>query len=200
MYCGSSTSFSSFSSEDNDLHSSQVLSWSEINLVRALLGFWISFTSLLEIIFTSSTIYDAAPLVSDEIVRKVAPVILKNTDLTVDVHEPDILLSIEVRERDCFYNANTMILVYGPREDGFTVQDGSCILENMFIAATALNIQSCWINQVDDLFATPKGAKLKKLLGLPEDARVVGTCVVGYNEEGKNPAPKTRKEDFVRIK
>ena len=109
-------------------------------------------------------------------------------------------LSIEVRERDCFYNANTMILVYGPREDGFTVQDGSCILENMFIAATALNIQSCWINQVDDLFATPKGAKLKKLLGLPEDARVVGTCVVGYNEEGNNPAPKARKEDFVRIK
>ena len=37
------------------------------------------------------------PLVSDEIVRKVAPVILKNTELKVDVHNPDINLSIEVR-------------------------------------------------------------------------------------------------------
>ena len=105
-----------------------------------------------------------------------------------------------MRGRDCFYNANTMILVYGPKEDKFTFQDASCILENMFIAATALGIQSCWINQVEDAFQTAEGIKVKKLLGIPEDAVVVGTCVVGYSKDGKNPLPKPRKEDFVRIK
>ena len=109
-------------------------------------------------------------------------------------------LGLSLRGRDCFYNANTLILVYGPKEDDFTVQDASCILENMFIAATALNIQSCWINQVEDMFQLPEGKKVKKLLGIPEDARIVGTCVVGYSKDGKNPLPKPRKEDFVRIK
>ena len=47
------------------------------------------------------------PIVSDEIIRKVAPVILKNTDLTVDVHNPDILVSIEVREEGTYIFTNS---------------------------------------------------------------------------------------------
>jgi len=46
-------------------------------------------------------------LVSEEIVRKVAPVILKNTDLSVDVHNPDILLSIEVRDEGTYIFVRT---------------------------------------------------------------------------------------------
>ena len=47
------------------------------------------------------------PLISDDIIRKVAPVILRNTDLTVDVHNPDILLSIEVREEGTYIFVRT---------------------------------------------------------------------------------------------
>ena len=47
------------------------------------------------------------PLVSDEIIRKVAPVILKNTELKVDVHNPDILISIEVREEGTYIFTNS---------------------------------------------------------------------------------------------
>ena len=47
------------------------------------------------------------PLISDEIIRKVAPVILKNTDLVVDVHNPDILLSIEVRDEGTYIYVKT---------------------------------------------------------------------------------------------
>ncbi len=42
------------------------------------------------------------PYISDEINRKVATTILKNTDFTVDVHNPDILLQLEIRT-DGFY-------------------------------------------------------------------------------------------------
>lgn len=49
------------------------------------------------------------PLVSDQIVRMVAPVILKSTDLTVDVHNPDILLSIEVRDEATYIFTKTFL-------------------------------------------------------------------------------------------
>lgn len=42
------------------------------------------------------------PYISDQIVRMVAPHILKNTNLKVDVHNPDINLSIEVRQEGTY--------------------------------------------------------------------------------------------------
>ena len=49
------------------------------------------------------------PLISDEITRIVAGHILRNTDnLKVDVHNPDILLSIEVRNEAAYIFTNTV--------------------------------------------------------------------------------------------
>lgn len=47
-------------------------------------------------------------------------------------------LSLEEAKRDCMYGANTIVLVHGPREDRFTVQDCSCILENFSWLQTRL--------------------------------------------------------------
>lgn len=107
-------------------------------------------------------------------------------------------LAQEVRGKDSFYGASTLILVYGPRDDKFTVQDASCILENMFIATESLGLGSCWIDCVDELLNTPTGLKLRKKLGLTENDYVVGTCIVGYIA-GDKPQPKPRREDLVRI-
>ena len=107
-------------------------------------------------------------------------------------------LAINVVNRDCFYNAPCMILVHAPKEDKFCIQDCSCILENMFIAATALKLGSCWINQVEDLFNTNEGLKLKKKFNIPENHMVVGTCVLGYQKAGYKPVAKERKEDFIK--
>lgn len=49
------------------------------------------------------------PLKSEEIIRKVAPIILKNTNLKVDVHNPDIPLSIEVREEGTYIFTKTIL-------------------------------------------------------------------------------------------
>lgn len=108
-------------------------------------------------------------------------------------------LSYETFDRDCFYGAHTLILVYAPNDDKFCLQDSSCVLQNMFIAATSLKIDSCWINQVDDLFKTEKGIKLKKQYGIYENARIVGTCAIGYANEGTQLKIKERKEDFTKI-
>ena len=47
------------------------------------------------------------PIISDQINREVAGEILRNTDLKVDVHNPDILLSIEMREEGCYIFTKT---------------------------------------------------------------------------------------------
>ena len=108
-------------------------------------------------------------------------------------------LSMEVVGRDCMYGAKTVILVAGPAEDPFTFQDCSCILENMFVAANALGISSCWINQFNDLFQSKNGLKVKKSLNIPEDHRVVGACILGYPAEGTSLSVKERKEDFIKV-
>ncbi len=48
------------------------------------------------------------PLISEQIVRKVAPHILKNTSLKVDVHNPDIPLSIEIRNEAAYIFSKTI--------------------------------------------------------------------------------------------
>lgn len=108
-------------------------------------------------------------------------------------------LSLSILGRDCMYGAKTIALVGGPREDSFTFQDCSCILENMFIAASALNVASCWINQFDYLFEDKNGLKIKKALGIPEDYRIVGGAILGYPKDGASLKVKDRKEDFVKI-
>ena len=109
-------------------------------------------------------------------------------------------LSKETLNRDCMYGANTVVLVHAPREDKFTVQDCTCILENIFVAANALKVQSCWINQFDELLLTQKGKKIKVRLGIPEENRVVGAAILGYAKVPSNLAAKERKADFISIK
>lgn len=101
--------------------------------------------------------------------------------------------------RDCLYGANLLCLVYGKREEPLMVQDCSCIIENMMIAATALKVDSCWINQLEELLSDPKYKKLRKRLNIYEDSRVVGSIALGYRLEGQNIPPKKRKDDFIRI-
>ena len=101
--------------------------------------------------------------------------------------------------RDCLYGAPHLCLVYGDREQPLVVQDGSCVLENMFIAATALGVDSCWINQLEDLLRDPTYAKLRKKLGLEENDRVIGSVILGYRKEGTEIPAKPRKNDFIRV-
>lgn len=49
------------------------------------------------------------PIISDQINREVAGEILRNTDWKVDVHNPDVLLSIEIREDGCYIFTKTYL-------------------------------------------------------------------------------------------
>lgn len=53
------------------------------------------------------------PIVSDQVNREIATVILRNTNLKVDVHNPDILVSIEIREEGTYVFTHTYLACGG---------------------------------------------------------------------------------------
>ena len=125
-------------------------------------------------------------------------------DLTAVRKNPNILkireLSKRLMNRDVMYGASTIVLVHAPKANAFTAQDCSCIIENMMIAATALKIDSCWINQFDELLSASEAKKLRKALDIPEDHRVVGSVALGYRKEGTVIAVKAKDGINVLIK
>ena len=100
--------------------------------------------------------------------------------------------------RDCLYGAKTFAMVYGDKYEPLMIQDASCILENMFLAAHALKIDSCWINQLNELLSDEKYQKLRKKLGLGDDDKVVGSIILGYRKEGLDIPSKARKESIIK--
>ena len=109
-------------------------------------------------------------------------------------------LSKSLMNRDVMYGASTIVLVHAPREDAFCAQDCSCIIENMMVAATALKIDSCWINQFDELLEQEAAKKLRKSLGIPDDHRIVGSVALGYRNDGTKIPVKSKDGINVTIK
>lgn len=97
-----------------------------------------------------------------------------------------------------YYDAPTYVLVFVPVDANNPIQDGSCVLENMMLAAHSLGLGSCWIHREREMFATSQGKELMKQWGLPEGLVGVGALALGY-PEGEAGQAKPRKPDYYRI-
>ena len=78
------------------------------------------------------------------------------------------------------YNAPVLIVVANRRDYGNNIADCACAIENMMIAANALNLGSCWINQLKWLNEEPEILEYLRSFGLKEEERVYGAVIVGY--------------------
>lgn len=81
-------------------------------------------------------------------------------------------------------------------EAGTFVEDGSCVLENLMLAAHALGLASCWIHREREVFDGAEGKALLREWGLPETLRGVGAIALGY-AAGPEGAAAPRKEGYV---
>ncbi len=97
-----------------------------------------------------------------------------------------------------YYDAPTYVLVFAPDGGHNSLQDGSCVLENMMLAAHAVGLASCWINREIEMFSTPEGKALMAKWGLPEGLMGVGALSLGY-ADGPMKEPKPRKEGYYRV-
>lgn len=95
------------------------------------------------------------------------------------------------------YHAPVLVIVSGPEYDSCRLQDGSCILENMFLAATSLNIGSCWINQFKDTQNVDEVRSILTRIGIPVNHQIVGCAALGY--PCGNSLPKEKNMNRIHI-
>lgn len=96
---------------------------------------------------------------------------------------------------DPFYNAPVVLVVLAEKERNTRVYDGSCVMENLMLAAHALGLGSCWIHRAKETFELPEGKALLEKLGVKGEYEGIGNCIVGY-ADGEFPV-KPRKENRV---
>ncbi len=82
------------------------------------------------------------------------------------------------------YNAPLLIVVANDRNYGNNMADCACAIENMMVAANALDLGSCWINQLRWLNEDPALLSFMRSLGMEEHERVYGAVIIGRPAEG----------------
>lgn len=96
------------------------------------------------------------------------------------------------------YNAPVLIVTANKKGYGNAIADSSCVLENMMIAANALDLGSCWINQLHWLDGDERIREFLERYGLGEDETVTGGLILGGAEGGlPNRTPLERKGNPV---
>lgn len=78
------------------------------------------------------------------------------------------------------YSAPYLIVVSAKKNHETRLEDTACIIENMSLKTTELNIGSCYIRGMFERF--DENAKFIKKLGLKEDFYPVHGLVLGYTE------------------
>ena len=93
------------------------------------------------------------------------------------------------------YSAPVLIITANQKDYGNNIADCACALENMMLMANALDLGSCWINQLKWLNENPVILDYMKKLGMDADERVYGALAVGYPDTADglpNREPLTR--------
>jgi len=91
-----------------------------------------------------------------------------------------------------FYHAPTVILVTGDEKTRLIEFDCGAAAQNIALAAKSLNIGSCVMTSSGFLFASEKGNRLKKELGIPNGYKHVCAVSLGYQDEDPVAPPKDK--------
>ena len=103
------------------------------------------------------------------------------------------------KDMDPYYGAPTIVLVLGPDNAGTVVEDCTCVLNTMLLAAHAMDLAAVWVHREKEMFDTAEGKALLKKWNLPETLRGVGSIAVGYPAQPAPEAPPRKSDYIVRV-
>ncbi len=111
----------------------------------------------------------------------------------VVIRDPEVKRQVAAACSNQMWMASADVIVAGVglpevSEKWYAV-DVTIALQNMILAATSLGYGTCWIGAFDE-------GKVKEILGVPPEARVVALTPIGIPDE--SPAARPRK-DFSQI-
>jgi nitroreductase len=81
-------------------------------------------------------------------------------------------------------------LPYDPVSRRWAVVDVTIAMQSMVLAAWVQGVGSCWVGDFGE-------GEVKRLLGIPEEARVVALLTLGIPDEAPPLRPKKRLEEIV---
>ncbi|MCJ7736652.1 MAG: nitroreductase family protein [Anaerolineae bacterium] len=86
--------------------------------------------------------------------------------------------------------AGAIVAVVMDPDSRWWVEDGAAAVENMLIAATALGYGSCWLEG----YTLPREEEFKKLLGIPDNLRLLTLVPFGVPAEWPTSEKKSLDE------
>ena len=121
--------------------------------------------------------------------------VVQNKELLLELNERIKKAENRSADYNCYYHAPTLILVSHEKDSRLAAADCACALENMFLAATSLGIDSCWINQPGANSENIDVRNVFNKLGIPENHNVYGCASLGFATDLLKTPP--RKENIV---
>ena len=103
------------------------------------------------------------------------------------------------KDTDPYYGAPVIILVLADSTASTFIEDGSCVLENMMLAAESLGLGSVWVHREREIFDSERGKKLLHEWGLPEALCGVGGIALGYPKGIPSEAAKRKDNYIIRV-
>lgn len=95
-----------------------------------------------------------------------------------------------------FYNAQTIIVVSGEKNNHTSQIDCAAASENMILAAESLGIGTCWIGLLAFLFMSEKVGEYINKLQIPDNYEPYYAITFGYKKYS-NAKPPARRESTV---
>ena len=111
------------------------------------------------------------------------------------IQQKDILDQLKkMVGRDFMYGAPTIIVVHCDVSYRYAQNDGSVAIENMYIAANALGLGACWLNQLKDFYDT------QQLNDLGFKKQIIPGCLaLGYqNEQSSTREVHTNRIHYIK--
>lgn len=115
--------------------------------------------------------------------------------------QPDTYISLKnsinaSKKGDYIFYYGTPVLIVTANKIGYgnAIADSACALENMMIAANALDLGSCWINQLHWLTDHREVRDYMEGLGLEKDETITGGLILGYPDTADGLPVRSEKK------
>ena len=128
-----------------------------------------------------------------------SPVIVAVTSPEYRARLSQLNAAVMGADSDPYYGAPVIVIVLADGNAKTFIEDGSCVLENLMLAAHALDLGSVWVNREREIFDSDEGKALLREWNLPDTLRGVGAIALGYPAAPAKPAAKRKDGYIVRI-
>ena len=125
-----------------------------------------------------------------------SPIIVAVTDKTLRDRLSAMNAAVMGAGTDPFYGAPAVLIVLADRSVPTYLYDGSCVMQQLMLAAHEAGLGSCWIHRAKEEFSSEEGKQILKDLGIEGDYEGIGHCILGYSAGGEREAAP-RKEHYV---